>query len=148
MTSNNGLTDVIAELGRKYLWWEPVGGASFSEDRIIAQTMNLGTYDDILLLEQTVGQARLVEIMLHAQPGWINDRSWEFWRGRLSFATGAAIPEGLRDGRFFKSVKHWAVIASSVPPLGPTRMSETNTAVIARLDQAGRRQSCCGGRLA
>jgi hypothetical protein len=93
MTAGNILPDVIAEFGRKYLWWEPVGGASFSEDRIIAQTMNLGTYDDILLLEQTVGRSRLVEIMMNAEPGWLNDRSWEFWRGRLSFATGAAIPE-------------------------------------------------------
>jgi hypothetical protein len=92
MTTNDVLTDVIAELGRKYLWWEPVGGMPFSENRIIAQTMNLGTYDDILLLEQAVGKARLVEVMLHAEPGWISDRSWEFWRGRLSFATGASIP--------------------------------------------------------
>lgn len=84
--------ETIAEFGRKYLWWEPVGDPPHSEDRIIAQTMNLATYDDILLLEQTVGRPRLVEIMLHAEPGWINDRSWEFWRGRLSFATGAAIP--------------------------------------------------------
>jgi hypothetical protein len=74
-------------------WWEPVGGQPHSEDRIIAQTMNLGTYDDILLLEQTVGKSRLVEIMLRVEPGWISDRSWEFWRGRLSFATGAAIPD-------------------------------------------------------
>ena len=83
---------MIAELGRKYLWWEPVGGMPFSENRIIAQTMNLGTYDDILLLEQAVGKLRLVEVMLHAEPGWISGRSWEFWRGRLSFATGASIP--------------------------------------------------------
>jgi hypothetical protein len=41
-----------------------------------------------------VGKPRLVKIMLRAEPGWINDRSWEFWRGRLSFATGAAIPIG------------------------------------------------------
>jgi hypothetical protein len=64
-----------------------------------------------------------------------------------------------------------AIIASLVPALGPTLMDETNTAVIARLDratqysrdasdrierpwrtgspgQAGRRQFCCGGRLA
>jgi hypothetical protein len=40
--------------------------------------MNLGTYDEILLLEQTVGQKRLVEIMLHTEPGWISERSWEF----------------------------------------------------------------------
>jgi hypothetical protein len=93
MTTNDGSQGTIAEFGRKYLWWKPVGGQPHSEDRIIAQTMNLGTYDDILLLEQTVAKSRLVEIMLHAEPGWISDRSWEFWRGRLSFATGAAIPD-------------------------------------------------------
>jgi hypothetical protein len=92
MTARDVLNETIAEFGRKYLWWSPVSGPVFSEDRIIAQTMNLGTYDDILLLEQTVGRTRLVEIILHAEPGWINDRSWEFWRGRLSFATGAVIP--------------------------------------------------------
>jgi hypothetical protein len=93
MTSRSVLPDVIAELGRKYLWWEPVAGQAHSEERIIAQTMNLGTYVDILLLEQSVGRPRLVQIMLHAEPGWINDRSWEFWRGRLSFATGMSIPD-------------------------------------------------------
>jgi hypothetical protein len=93
MTTNEVSQAAIAEFGRKYLWWKPVGGQPHSENRIIAQTMNLGTYDDILLLEQTVGKSRLVEIMLRAEPGWISDRSWEFWRGRLSFATGAAIPD-------------------------------------------------------
>jgi hypothetical protein len=84
---------MIARFGRKYLWWKPVGGQLFSEDRIIAHTMNLGTYDDILLLERTVDNAHLIKIMLHAEPGWFSDRSWEFWRGRLSLASGAAIPE-------------------------------------------------------
>jgi hypothetical protein len=83
---------VIDRLGRKYLWWQPVDGQPFAEDRVIAQIMNLGTYDDILLLERAVDRTRLVEIMRHAEPGWFNDRSWEFWRGRLSFATGALIP--------------------------------------------------------
>jgi hypothetical protein len=93
MVTNDIALETIAKFGRKYIWWKPVGERPHSEDRIIAQTMNLGTYDDILLLERTVGKSRLVEIMLHAQPGWISDRSWEFWRGRLSFATGAAIPD-------------------------------------------------------
>jgi hypothetical protein len=92
MTTNDALADVVAEFARKYLWWEPVDGQPHSEDRIIAQTMNLGTYDDILLLEAAVGNARLLEVMLWAEPGWINDRSWEFWRGRLLLATGASIP--------------------------------------------------------
>src|SRR3979411_623557 len=75
-------TDAIAEFGRKFLWWEPIDGQPHSEDRIIAQTMNLGTFDDILLLEQTVGNARLVEIMMNAEPGWLNDR----YRGILARA--------------------------------------------------------------
>src|SRR4030081_2711430 len=93
MTTNSFLICSIAEFCLKYLWWEPVSGQPHSEDRIIAQTMNLATYDDILLLEEAVGNARLLEVMSRAEPGWINDRSWEFWRGRLSFATETLIPE-------------------------------------------------------
>lgn len=93
MTSNHPTPDLLAEFSRKYLWWKPIEGTQFSEQRIISQTMNLGTYDDILLLEQAVGRPRLLEVMLTAEPGWLNDRSWEFWRGRLSHALGAAIPE-------------------------------------------------------
>lgn len=90
--SEEATAEIITRFGRKYLWWVPANGGSHSDSRIIAQTMNLGTYDDILLLEQTVGHAVLVDVMLHAEPGWINDRSWEFWRGRLSFATGKVMP--------------------------------------------------------
>jgi hypothetical protein len=93
MTTGDLSEQTIAEFGRKYLWWKPSDGGRHSRDRIIAQTMNLGTYDDILLLEQTVGKPRLVEIMLCAEPGWLSDRSWEFWRGRLSYATGVTIPD-------------------------------------------------------
>jgi hypothetical protein len=84
--------DIISELGRRYLWWAPLDGRAHSEDRIIAQTMELGTYDDILLLERTVGRVRLADVMLHAEPGWISKRSWEFWRGRLSAVAGIIIP--------------------------------------------------------
>jgi hypothetical protein len=90
--ADDASADLIAQFERKYLWWKPENSRRHSEQRIIAQTMNLGTYDDILLLERIVGRVRLVEVMLHAAPGWISDRSWEFWRGRLSLATGLAIP--------------------------------------------------------
>jgi hypothetical protein len=102
MTTSDVSQAMIAEFGRKSIWWKPVGEQPHSEDRIIAQTMNLGTYDDILVLEQTIGQSRLVEIMLRAAPGWISDRSWEFWRGRLSLATAAAIPDKAPRRSFLK----------------------------------------------
>jgi hypothetical protein len=84
---------LIAELRRRYVWWEPIGDEPHSEVRIIAQAMNLGTFDDIRRLEQTLGSDRLADVMLQAEPGWFSDRSWEFWRGRLSLALGKAIPE-------------------------------------------------------
>ena len=84
---------LVAELERKYLWWEPAGEQAHSEFRIIAQAMNFGTFDDIRRLEQTLGMRRLAEVMRQAEPGWYSDRSWEFWRGRLSRRLDEAMPE-------------------------------------------------------
>ena len=85
--------DLLGELERKYLWWEPIGGGRHARGRVIAQAMNLGTFEDIRRLEKALGPQRLAEVMLAAAPGWFSERSWEFWRGRLSLALGEALPE-------------------------------------------------------
>jgi len=64
-----------------------------STERIVAQAMNLALFADMHRLETELGSAALVDTMLAAQPGWLNDRSWDFWRGRLVSSTGRAIPE-------------------------------------------------------
>jgi hypothetical protein len=84
---------LIAELERKYLWWAPIVGGRHLEERILAQAMNLGTFEDIRRIERTIGSNRLAQIMLQAAPGWFTERSWEFWRGRLSLALGTPLPE-------------------------------------------------------
>lgn len=91
--SSETANDLITELGDKYVWWEPANEGPHSEERILAQAMNLGTYDDIRRLERILGYERLAQIMLEAQPGWFSDRSWEFWRGRLSLELGRALPD-------------------------------------------------------
>ena len=83
----------LSELERKFFWWEPVGSQPRSEARIVAQAMNMGGFDEIRRLEQVLGHDHLVETMLRAEPGWIDDRSWEFCRGRLMRATGRKIPD-------------------------------------------------------
>ena len=75
---------LLAEFERKYIWWKPICGSRHSDDRIIAQVMNLGTYDDIRRLEKAVGRERLAATLGRAAAGWLSDRSWEIWRGRLS----------------------------------------------------------------
>jgi hypothetical protein len=82
----------ISDLAAKYLWWDPIGDRQHSIERSVAQVMNFGTYDDILRLEQLVSASDLTNIMVKSQPGWFDDRSWDFWRGRLSVDTTAEIP--------------------------------------------------------
>lgn len=85
-------TDLGSELEQKYFWWEPVGSQPRSDARILAQAMDLASFQDVRRLETTLGLDRLADALLGAEPGWISERSWEFWRGRLR-ATGRAIPE-------------------------------------------------------
>ena len=84
--------DLASELERKFFWWEPVGSQPRSDARILAQAMDLASFEDVRRLEKSLGPDRLADAMLGAEPGWISEPSWEFWRGRLSRATGRAIP--------------------------------------------------------
>ncbi len=85
--------DFLKELERRFFWWQSIGNAPRGSDRIVAQAMSLGSFDDVRWLETVIGPNLLAQLMLHAEPGWISDRSWEFWRGRLTLATGLPIPE-------------------------------------------------------
>lgn len=85
--------DLAAELESKFFWWEPVGSQPRSHARILAQAMDLASFEDVRRLEKALGPYRLAEALLGAEPGWISERSWEFWRGRLALATGRAMPE-------------------------------------------------------
>jgi hypothetical protein len=92
LTTRDLPADLASELERKFFWWEPLEAQTRSHARILAQAMKLAAFGDVRHLERTLGQNRLVEAMLEAEPGWFDERSWEFWRGRLSFATGRSIP--------------------------------------------------------
>ena len=85
--------EFLSELERKFFWWEPVGSQPRSDARILAQAMSMAGFDEIRRLEQMLGYDCLAETMLQAEPGWIDERSWEFWRGRLMRATGRRIPD-------------------------------------------------------
>jgi hypothetical protein len=85
--------DLATELESRFFWWQQVGSEPRSHARILAQAMNLASFGDVRRLEKILGPHRLAEAMREAEPGWISERSWEFWRGRLARATGQAIPD-------------------------------------------------------
>ena len=83
--------ELIAELARRYVWWSDA--RSVGDDRVIAQVMELGTYEDIRRIEKAFAPQELRDAMLGAPVGAISERSWDFWRGRLRFAGCAGIPQ-------------------------------------------------------
>ena len=92
LSDHNISSRLLSELERTYFWWEPIGSEPRSAERIIAQAMSFAGFEDIVRLQKDLGPDLLTEIMLKAEPGWIDERSWEFWRGRLMRATNCDIP--------------------------------------------------------
>ena len=82
---------LLRDFASRYIWWRDETPPS--EDRIIAQVMSIGTWDDIRRLEDAYTADELREVMQRAQPGWISAPSWDLWRGRLRAAGAGAIPE-------------------------------------------------------
>ena len=67
--------------------------------RILAQAMEMAPFEDVRRLETVVGADTLADLMLHAEPGWLSDRSWEFWRGRLALATAGRYLRAASESR-------------------------------------------------
>lgn len=83
---------MLAEFAAKYVWWKTPETAMRYPTRIIAQVMDLGTFQDMQSLFDTLGVARLAEVIRQAEPGWFSPRSWHYWHFRLGLAEIGKIP--------------------------------------------------------
>jgi hypothetical protein len=83
----------IVDLAKRYFWWNSANESGHTLPRMIAQIMRLGSYDDILNLEGIAAPDVLGDVMRNSAAGWFDDRSWDFWRGRLSHSGVRDIPE-------------------------------------------------------
>lgn len=61
-------------------------------ERVIAQVMNIGDYDDVLALVSQVGDDVLREVLTNAEAGQFNERSWTYWHYRLDLARLDQVP--------------------------------------------------------
>lgn len=61
-------------------------------ERVAAQVMELGDYDDVQLLSVRLGDDYLREVLAQAEAGWFNPRSWAYWHYRLGMAGPGRLP--------------------------------------------------------
>lgn len=82
---------VLKRLAEKYIWWKTSDEVFAQPERLYAQVMNIGDYDDVLLLIDTVGENALHDVLANAEAGQFSERSWAYRHYRL----GLALPEQL-----------------------------------------------------
>ncbi|MDH5642088.1 MAG: hypothetical protein OEY28_12420 [Nitrospira sp.] len=86
------LADRLLPMARKYLWWMPPEEAITMPDRVVAQVMNLGDYDDVQLIASLVGEAVLCRVLQQAEIGQFSPKSWAYWHYRLGLAAPHHVP--------------------------------------------------------
>lgn len=82
----------LERLARRYVWWKPPAEAVTTPDRIIAQVMNIGDFDDAQALANSVGDDVLRGVLRAAEAGQFNARSWTYWHYRLGLAELGDVP--------------------------------------------------------
>lgn len=61
-------------------------------ERVIAQVMDIGDFDDMRSLAAQLGDDALRDVIAHAQAGWFNPRSWAYWHYRLGLCEVDEVP--------------------------------------------------------
>lgn len=82
----------LKRLAPNYMWWKTPDEALRFPNRLIAQIMDIGTFEDIRSLFQHVGAARLADVVRHAEIGWFRPKSWSYWHYRLGLTKTCEPP--------------------------------------------------------
>jgi hypothetical protein len=84
--------DLLEKLARRYVWWKAPEDAIARPERIVAQVMNMGDYDDVQSLFRAAGPAYLCEVLTRAEAGQFEARSWAYWHYRLGLSGPGNVP--------------------------------------------------------
>lgn len=103
-TSPAELDNLLRPLAAQLIWWQPADVSLRNPDRVIAQVLDLGTFEAGQRLREVLGDRRLAQVLQRAEAGWFSPRSWNYWQQKLGLARSGAVPPlprrhfGDRDG--------------------------------------------------
>lgn len=85
-------TQLLDQFARKYVWWKTPKDALARPDRVVAQVMEIGDYDDVQSLVHQAGVPYLCEVLTGAEAGQFSARSWTYWHYRLGLSNLGEVP--------------------------------------------------------
>jgi hypothetical protein len=71
--------DVLLELARRYVWWQPPEKTLARPELLPCQLMQLGTAEDVRMARDVLGDDMFRAALRSAPPGILDARSWNFW---------------------------------------------------------------------
>lgn len=83
---------LLRELARKYIWWMTPTEAMDYPAKIVTQVMNTGEYGDVCAVSEALGDEGLRAVLVQAEAGQFNERSWHYWHYRLGLAEPGQVP--------------------------------------------------------
>lgn len=92
MTARTIDREGLALLAKKYVWWKSPEDAVGQPERVIAQVMNIGDFEDIQRIEALAGTEMLARVLTQAEIGQFTPRSWSYWHYRLGIADIDEVP--------------------------------------------------------
>lgn len=82
----------LNRLAAKYIWWKTPEEALRQPERVAAQVMDIGDYDDVQALAKQADDEYLREVLTHAEAGQFDARSWVYWHYRLGLCEPGKVP--------------------------------------------------------
>jgi hypothetical protein len=83
---------LLRDLAARYIWWKTPDEALRQPQRIAVQVMDIGDYEDVQRLANGLGDAYLRRVISKAEPGQLNERSWNYWHYRLGLVKRGKVP--------------------------------------------------------
>jgi hypothetical protein len=88
-------TDRLVALAERYVWWSPSERTvAHNLPRLVAQVMELGTWEDAHALLRIVGREAFVAVLRSPPVGTFSPPSWTFWHRRLGLGEPPPLPAG------------------------------------------------------
>ena len=82
----------LRKLAARYIWWKTQDEAMRFPERVAAQVMNLGAWEDVVEMAAATGEEYLRSVLESAEAGQFDARSWHYWHYRLGLAEYGVKP--------------------------------------------------------
>lgn len=80
-------------LAKRYVWWESPVWACQHPVILLANIMNLGSWEAWQQLHQLINDDYLREVLKNAPAGYFSQRSWDYWHCKLDVLPIPSLPQ-------------------------------------------------------